>query len=60
MTASGSPVANPVNSAGDSQLTITLVAGTYYVGATAINSSATGAYTLSVSEKKIRGQITSQ
>jgi hypothetical protein len=60
MNTSGSPVANPVNSTGDSQLSVMLQPGTYYVGASAINSANTGAYTLSVNLKRVHGQITSQ
>jgi hypothetical protein len=60
---SGLPVnfsANPVDSPGDSRITTTLQPGTYYIFSTSITPFATGPYTLSVTLKKVHGQITSQ
>jgi hypothetical protein len=49
------------NGTPNSQIAMTLPAGTYYIAASSAPINATGAYTVSVGAvKKARGQITSQ
>jgi hypothetical protein len=57
LSSSGASQTVAVNGAGDSQITMELQAGTYYILA---SSGAQGGYRLSVALKRIRGQITSQ
>jgi hypothetical protein len=59
-SSAGAFLQSGVNSAVDSQITTTLSPGTYYIFASGSSSTAAGPYTLAVSEKKVRGQITSQ
>jgi hypothetical protein len=49
-----------LTSADDSQITVTLPPGTYYILVAGNSSTARGPYTLAVTERKVRGQITSQ